>query len=157
MKVDDATRAEMLFETILELRYVGQEYSLPVPLPGTEADDEFKASFHSRYLERYGHSNPEAPIEMVAIRLTGIVEFDRGPGGSRAGGNGESVEVREEVVFDGQAVEVPVVSRNQLAGRLVGPAIVMESSTTTVVPPGWELRVGPQDHLVMERTGGSGS
>ena len=157
MKVDDATRAEMLFETILELRYVGQEYSLPVPLPGTEADDEFKASFHSRYLERYGHSNPEAPIEMVAIRLTGIVEFDRGPGGSRAGGNGESVEVREEVVFDGQAVEVPVVSRNQLAGRLVGPAIVMESSTTTVVPPGWELRVGAQGHLVMERTGGSGA
>ena len=157
MKVDDATRAEMRFETVVELRYVGQEYSLPVPLPGTAANDEFKAGFHSRYEERYGHCNPEAPIEMVAIRLTGILEFERGPGGSRAGGNGESVEVREEVVFDGRAVEVPVVTRNQLAGRLVGPAIVMEPSTTTVVPPGWELRVGAQDHLIMERTGGSGS
>ena len=156
MKVDDETRAQMRFETVIELRYVGQEYSLPVPLPGTAADDEFKASFHSRYEERYGHCNPEAPIEMVAIRLTGILEFERGPGGSRAGGNGEAVEVREEVIFDGRAIEVPVVTRNQLAGRLVGPAIVMEPSTTTVVPPGWELWVGPQDHLVMERTG-SGS
>ena len=156
MKVDDETRAQMRFETVIELRYVGQEYSLPVPLPGTAAEDEFKASFHSRYEERYGHCNPEAPIEMVAIRLTGILEFERGPGGSRAGGNGEAVEVREEVIFDGRAIEVPVVTRNQLAGRLVGPAIVMEPSTTTLVPPGWELWVGPQDHLVMERTG-SGS
>ena len=65
MKVDDETRAQMRFETVIELRYVGQEYSLPVPLPGTAAEDEFKASFHSRYEERYGHCNPEAPIEMV--------------------------------------------------------------------------------------------
>ena len=157
MKVDEATRAGMRFETVVELRYVGQEYSLPVPLPGTAADDEFKASFHSRYEERYGHCNPEAPIEMVAIRLTGIVEFERSPGVGVRGGNGEQVNVSEEVVFDGQAVPVPVVTRNRLAGRLVGPAIVMESSTTTVVPPGWELSVGTQGHLVMERTGGSGS
>ena len=42
MRVDDATRAGMRFETNIELRYVGQEYSLPVPLPGTAADDEFR-------------------------------------------------------------------------------------------------------------------
>ena len=156
MKVDDATRADMRFETNIELRYVGQEYSLPVPLPGTAADDEFRASFHSRYEERYGHSNPEAPIEMVAIRLTGILEFAQGPGGGGESGTGEAVDVREEVVFGGRALEVPVVARDHLAGRLVGPAIVMESSTTTVVPPGWELWVGSKDHLVMERTGERG-
>ncbi len=156
MKVDDATRADMRFETNIELRYVGQEYSLPVPLPGTAADDEFRASFHSRYEERYGHSNPEAPIEMVAIRLTGILEFAQGPGGGGESGTGEAVDVREEVVFGGRALEVPVVARDHLAGRLVGPAIVVESSTTTVVPPGWELWVGSKDHLVMERTGERG-
>ena len=156
MKVDDATRADMRFETNIELRYVGQEYSLPVPLPGTAADDEFRASFHSRYEERYGHSNPEAPIEMVAIRLTGILEFAQGPGGGGESGTGEAVDVREEVIFGGRALEVPVVARDHLAGRLAGPAIVMESSTTTVVPPGWELWVGSKDHLVMERTGERG-
>ena len=157
MKVDDATRAEMRFEAIIELRYVGQEYTLRVPLQGTVADADFKASFHSRYEERYGHCNPEAPIEMVAIRLTGILEFEGGSGGSRSTGNGVSLEVREEVVFDGQVVEIPVVTRNQLAGSLAGPAIVIEPSTTTVVPPGWALRVGAERHLVMERTEGSGS
>ena len=157
MKVDDATRAEMRFEAIVELRYVGQEYTLRVPLLGTVADDEFKASFHSRYEERYGHCNPEAPIEMVAIRLTGILEFEGGPGGSRSTGDGVSLEVLEEVVFDGRAIEVPVVTRSQLTGRLAGPAIVLEPSTTTVVPPGWVLWVGAEGHLVMERSRGSGS
>ena len=94
---------------------------------------------------------------MVAIRLTGILEFAGGPGGARVGGNGGAAEVYEEVVFGGQAMEIPIVTRDRLAGRLVGPAIVMESSTTTVVPPGWEFYVGPEDHLVMERTGRSGS
>ncbi|MDE0139069.1 MAG: hydantoinase/oxoprolinase family protein [bacterium] len=153
MEVDDEQRAGMRFETHIELRYVGQEYSLPIPLVGAEADEEFKASFHARYEERYGHANPEAPIEMVAIRLTGIREFERGPSGN---GNGQAAGVdgtSEQVIFSGRSTDVPIVDRGNLSGQLVGPAIVMEPSTTTVVPPGWELRVGSQGHLIMERGG----
>ncbi len=153
MEVDEDQRAGMRFETHVELRYVGQEYSLPIPLMDTVADAGFKASFHARYEERYGHCNPEAPIEMVAIRLTGIREFERGPTGEGNGQSGGAGESREQVIFDGRSVEVPIVDRADLSGRLVGPAIVMESSTTTVVPPGWELRVGSQGHLIMERGG----
>ncbi|MXZ06218.1 MAG: hydantoinase/oxoprolinase family protein [Acidimicrobiia bacterium] len=152
MEVDEAGRADMRFETHIELRYVGQEYSLPIVLPGTMADEDFKAAFHDRYNQRYGHSNPEAPIEMVAIRLTGILEFRRdfsGEGTVSGGGDGEATE---PVIFDGRSIEVPIVDRNSLAGRrLVGPAIVVEPSTTTVVPPGWELYEGAQGHLIMEQ------
>ena len=90
---------------------------------------------------------------MVAIRLTGIREFERGPSGDgngQAGGTGES---REQAIFGGQSMEIPIVDRGSLTGRLVGPAIVVEPSTTTVVPPGWELRVASQGHLIMERGG----
>jgi N-methylhydantoinase A len=153
MEVDEDQRAGMRFETHVELRYVGQEYSLPIPLVDTVADAAFRASFHARYEERYGHCNPEAPIEMVAIRLTGIREFERGPTGQGNGQSGGVEEGREQVIFNGQSVEVPIVDRADLSGRLAGPAIVMESSTTTVVPPGWELRVGSQGHLIMERGG----
>ncbi len=153
MEVDDEQRAGMRFETHIELRYVGQEYSLPIPLPGAEADEEFMASFHARYEERYGHCNPEAPIEMVAIRLTGIREFERGPVGEGNGQAGGADGASEQVIFDGRSLDVPIVDRGNLSGRLVGPAIVMEPSTTTVVPPGWELSVGSQGHLIMERGG----
>jgi N-methylhydantoinase A len=153
MEVDEEQRAGMRFETHVELRYVGQEYSLPIPLADTAADEEFQASFHARYEERYGHANPEAPIEMVAIRLTGIREFERGPSGDGNGQTGGAGRTSEQVIFNGRSVEVPIVDRGDLSGRVVGPAIVMESSTTTVVPPGWELRAGSQGHLIMERGG----
>ena len=151
MEVDDEQRAGMRFETHVELRYVGQEYSLPIRLAAAAADEEFKASFHARYEERYGHANPEAPIEMVAIRLTGIREFERGPSGDGDEQTGGAGRTSEQVIFNGRSMDVPIVDRADLSGRLVGPAIVMEPSTTTVVPPGWELRVGSQGHLIMER------
>ena len=151
MEVDDGQRAGMRFETHVELRYVGQEYSLPIRLAAAAADEEFKASFHARYEERYGHANPEAPIEMVAIRLTGIREFERGPSGDGDEQTGGAGRTSEQVIFNGRSMDVPIVDRGDLSGRLVGPAIVMEPSTTTVVPPGWELRVGSQGHLIMER------
>ena len=151
MEVDDEQRAGMRFETHIELRYVGQEYSLPIPLAGAAADEEFKASFHARYEERYGHANPEAPIEMVAIRLTGIREFERGPSGNGNGQVGGADGTSEQAIFDGRSLDVPIVDRGNLSGRVVGPAIVIEPSTTTVVPPGWELSVGSQGHLIMER------
>lgn len=157
MKVDGAARAGMRFEVNVELRYVGQEYSLPVPLPGKAADAEFRADFHGRYEQRYGHSNPEAPVEMVAIRLTGILEFARGPGRGPAGGTDRSAASYEEVYFDGRAAETAVIARDQAAGRLAGPAVVVEASTTTVVPPGWELSADPSGHLIMERTERAGA
>ncbi|MYC86170.1 MAG: hydantoinase/oxoprolinase family protein [Acidimicrobiia bacterium] len=153
MEVDEEQRAGMGFETHIELRYVGQEYSLPIPLAATAADEEFKASFHARYEERYGHANPEAPIEMVAIRLTGIREFERGPSGDGNVETGGADSTIEEVIFNGRSMDISIVDRGNLSGRLAGPAIVMEPSTTTVVPPGWELRVASQGHLIMERGG----
>ena len=159
MKAPPAARAGMRFEANVELRYVGQEYSLPVPLPGAAADAEFKADFHRRYEQRYGHSNPQAPVEMVAIRLTGILEFPRsaGRGAAAGGGGGGAAPAYEEVVFGGRALPTAVTGREQITGRLAGPAVVVEPSTTTVVPPGWELSADPSGHLIMERTEGGGT
>ena len=159
MKAPPAARAGMRFEVNVELRYVGQEYSLPVPLPGAAADAEFKADFHRRYEQRYGHSNPQAPVEMVAIRLTGIQEFPRAAARGRpaGGGGGGAAAACEEVVFGGRALPTAVMGREQITGRLAGPAVVVEPSTTTVVPPGWELSADPSGHLIMERTEGAGT
>lgn len=159
MKAPPAARAGMRFEVNVELRYVGQEYSLPVPLPGAAADAEFKADFHRRYEQRYGHSNPQAPVEMVAIRLTGILEFPRAAarGLPAGGGGGGAAAACEEVVFGGRALPTAVMGREQITGRLAGPAVVVEPSTTTVVPPGWELSADPSGHLIMERTEGAGT
>jgi 5-oxoprolinase (ATP-hydrolysing) len=37
--------------------------------------------------------------------------------------------------------------------ELDGPAIVLESGCTTLVPPGWRAAASDRGHLVMERVG----
>lgn len=152
MQADEEAQRRMRFEVNVELRYVGQEYSLPVPLPGMAADDALRAAFHDRYRRRYGHSNPQAPIELVAIRLTAVMEFDRGEEGERAGEAPEEDVARERVIFAGRAMDTPVVPRSLVGESLPGPAIVAESSTTTVIPPGWRAS-DRGSHMILEKTG----
>lgn len=152
MQADEEAQRRMRFEVNVELRYVGQEYSLPVPLPGMAADDALRAAFHDRYRRRYGHSNPQAPIELVAIRLTAVMEFDRGAEGERAGADPEEDVARERVIFAGRAMDTPVVPRSLVGESLPGPAIVAESSTTTVIPPGWRAS-DRGSHMILEKTG----
>lgn len=152
MQADEEAQRRMRFEVNVELRYVGQEYSLPVPLPGWAADDALRAAFHDRYRQRYGHSNPQAPIELVAIRLTAVMEFDRGAEGERAGADPEENVARERVIFAGRAMDTPVVPRSLVGESLPGPAIVAESSTTTVIPPGWRAS-DRGSHMILEKTG----
>jgi N-methylhydantoinase A len=58
------------------------------------------------------------------------------------------------VFFDGAWHETPVLLREQLAPGMhgVGPAIVEQPDTTTVVPPGFRARVDQFDNLIMEMT-----
>lgn len=153
MRADAAARERMRFQVNVELRYTGQEYSLPVPLPGAAADRALRASFHRLYNRRYGHSNPEAPIELVAIRLTCVLEWERTEENGAFGGDGGEEPGRERVIFGGRAVEVPVVPRRLVGPELEGPAIITETSSTTVVPPGWRVSAAPAGHLVLERDG----
>ena len=46
-----------------------------------------------------------------------------------------------------------MVSRDELAQELSGPAIVDEQTATTIVPPGWTLRVGALGTLLLTNVG----
>jgi N-methylhydantoinase A len=52
------------------------------------------------------------------------------------------------------AVDTPVYRRTDLgrAQRLVGPAIVEERETTTVIRPGWVVEVADDGSLIAERS-----
>jgi len=154
MGSDDLTR--LCFETSVELRYVGQEYSLLIPLEGDDADEVLADAFHGAYLTRYGHANRAAPIEFVAVRIAGIVDFPAREAQSERLDGASSTEPlgTQRVVFDGVAVETPVFAREAIQDETVGPAIVVEQSTTTVVPPGWSIARIAGGSLLMTRTQG---
>jgi len=109
----------------------------------------------------YLHSAPEEPKELVSLRLTAIGIIDK-PELSKIGnaGNeqpGDAFVGRRQVCFDaGQnCLDCSIYARDRLlAGhRIIGPAIIEELTSTTVVPPGWQGVVDTYGHLVLSRNG----
>ena len=60
----------------LDLRYVGQEFTLAVPVSvdAIESGDRqgIRTAFDALYEHRYAHQSPDEPVEMVNIRLAAI-------------------------------------------------------------------------------------
>jgi N-methylhydantoinase A len=141
----------------LDLRYVGQEFTLSVPvtLKQLQAGDRkgVRKAFDQLYEHRYAHHSPEEPVEMVNMRL-GIV-------GKRAKlkfprlGKGRAAQpaLHRNVYFgDGKKpVRCPLYQRASLkAGmRIVGPALIQEHGTTTVMYKHDECTVMPSGELII--------
>jgi N-methylhydantoinase A len=139
-------------EAAADLRYVGQEYSLTLPLP---PDGEPVAErFHDAYRARYGHASPGEPVEFVAVRLAGFCDFDRprtAPPPADAGGAPVGTA---QVRFAGEQVPTPLYDRGRLPDAVEGPVIVLEETATTLIPPGWRCRRATGGHLLLTRDGG---
>src|SRR5262249_28812766 len=81
------------YEAAADLRYVGQEYTLTLPLSGAEVDKiddhagALRDRFHTAYHERYGHASETEPVEFVAIRVAAIAPLDRPVNGGSSNGH----------------------------------------------------------------------
>ena len=144
----------------VDIRYAAQEYTLTVPLTGADEpnDPHFLAEVAQRFADlhktRYGHANLGAPIEFVALRTAAFGDLGR-PEPQKfepATGDGFPHQVRT-VVFDGAARDTIVAHRDDLfvGHTFDGPAVVVEDTATTVVPPGYAVRVDEIGSLVIRR------
>ncbi|WP_214325050.1 hydantoinase/oxoprolinase family protein [Nonomuraea sediminis] len=145
-------------EHAVDMRYEGQDYTLTIPLrdAGEPAEPEFLAGIAARYAEahtgRYGHATPEAPVEFVMLRSTGFGSFPRTAAARVAETDGVAPAVRD-VIFDGEVHRTPVLRRDGLEGELAGPAIMVEETATTVIPPGCLASVDDNGFLIVKVDG----
>jgi N-methylhydantoinase A len=115
-----------------------------------------KAEFDQAHQTYYEHSSPHTPAEIVTLRVS-VAGVTPKPRVSRlAEGSGTAdgaLKVHRKVYFDevGGFTECPTYDRSKLGAgdRLVGPAVVEEWASTTVVRPGQELLVGSFGELVI--------
>ena len=153
---DDIGPDNWRLERGIDLRSVGQEYSLTVPIRSAERMAAVIARFHAQHERVYGHSAPGEPVEAVAVRLVAWGRFPRptlaqAPGLAPAPGH-----PRTRRTWFGEAggfVKTAVIQRQHLAGdvRIEGPAVIEQLDTTILVPPGYQARVAALDSLVIER------
>ena len=156
---EGAKEKNVIMRRFLDMRYRGQEYTLPVPLTENLSRLGELASIRSRfnalYQEHYGHSAPEEPVVIVNLRLTAIgaaanrlslrasfQKDDKGKKGLR------------QVTFDGAQGPVlcPIFLRSGLSAgeRLQGPAVVEEIGSTILIYPGDVASVNEFGHLIID-------
>ncbi len=145
-------------EYAVDIRYAAQEYTLTVPLldASEPARDDFveiiAKRFGQQHESRYGHANLGAPIEFVTLRTTAFGDLGRGAAEQVEAATETAFPHRlREVVFDGQSRSTPLIRRADLAAghAFEGPAIIVEGTATTVVPPGFSVSVDPIGSLVI--------
>jgi N-methylhydantoinase A len=145
----------------LDLRYVGQEFTLSVRVAEREIKSQnrraIRAAFDRLYDQRYAHHSPEEPVEIVNIRLAVIgkratLKFARLAARSRV------KPFRKMQVHLGdpaRPVSCPVYRREELGAgaRIAGPALVREHGTTTVLFKGDVCTVARTGELLISVRG----
>jgi N-methylhydantoinase A len=149
---------DLVVQRVLELRYLGQNYELEVPI----AFDEFTpancarlwADFHAKHDARFGFAIPNEVIEMTTIKCTVFATTEK-PRFPSLGERPPPVPARRKVAFGEDLIDTPVYDRATLGAgfALTGPALVEEAASVTVIGPAQQLTVSPTGHLVIGAAG----
>ncbi len=145
--------SQIVLEARVHLRYAGTDTALAVAHASEAA---MRAEFEELYRQRYAFLMPKRGlvIESASVEARAGLGLAAGeaPPAPRRDGPATSV-ARVRVYSRGQWHDTPLYERGALApgDTLAGPAIIAETNSTTVVEPGWEARITPLDHMVLER------
>jgi N-methylhydantoinase A len=151
-------------ERWLDLRYVGQNFELLVPVPDETWRDGDCAALHRRFFatheQVYGFAAEDEPVQVVNVRAVarGLADPPKlarlprgGPDPSAAQVTRRGVHVSDEQGF----VACAVYDRARLlAGhRISGPAVIEQFDATTFLLPGQEAIVDDLGFLVIREQG----
>ena len=149
--------AQQTIQLSLDIRYVGQEFYLNVPVTydeiGRENRDGIRRHFDALHLRHYGQSAENRPVEIVNIRANAIgarakMEF-RPPS---VGGKEKPPHKRNVYLSDARRpTSCTVYDRNSLAAgtKIKGPAIIEESATTVLLQEGDEAVICPTGEILI--------
>jgi N-methylhydantoinase A len=167
-ELDAAGRARMSEEGVpapevrvayaADMRYVGQAYELEVsiPAPVTAAGvPGIVAAFHVVHERVYGYARTQQPVEFVNFRAVHTFPLPRPvvTPAARASGTLDDARIGERRAYFDGFVPTAIYERARLplGARLTGPAIVEQTDTTTVIPPGVTALVDEAGNLRLRR------
>jgi N-methylhydantoinase A len=131
----------------LDLRYEGQSSSLQIAWQGLIDTEE---AFHRQHESLYGH-RLEIPVEVVNLRV-GLEGKQPPPKLPRIETTADATAITH-VKLMGEDRAVPVYDRLQLRpGQvLMGPALITEKVSTTMIIAGWSGEVDAYGNLMLRR------
>ncbi len=151
----------VIFERFLDMRYVGQEYTVKVPVAAgpltAEMLGRLRREFDHLHDQAYGHASAAEPTEIINTRLTALGTLrppDLPP--IEEGRSDPAPEAHlgtTETCFDPTDGYLPtqLYDRDRLLAdnRLTGPALILEHGATTVLNPRFAALVDRYGNLII--------
>lgn len=152
--------ATLRFQSSVDMRFRGQASEIRIAYPGVEASTPapdlittLTAAFETEHEQLYGHrSDPDNPVEIVAVRLVGraVNEAIQQIGEAaplRPALARTQAQTASRLAYFGPTtglIDTPVLARRALTQPVRGPLLIDEYDSTIVVPPGWLARLDEQ-------------
>ncbi len=150
LAAEGVARGAAVMERSLDMRYEGQSFEIMTPCSG-----DFVESFHALHERMYGYRNPGKPLVIVNLRLRGRGVPDK-PGFPKARKLFPKVPAaalagEREVVFESKPRATKIIERDKLlpGNRFRGPAVLVEYSSTLLVPPFAKAEVDAYGNLLL--------
>jgi N-methylhydantoinase A len=136
----------------MDLRYVGQNYEIEVPVEDADDGVTIRRRFDEIHHRLYEYTTDES-IEGVNLRVAAIVATNAVPPAGEGTGTAAPGPTRERRAYHGgRWLATPVYARDALPpGREIGgPAMVEDAWSTILVPPGLRFHGDAEGHLWIE-------
>jgi len=158
-KAEEEVKAELgggpgrttVSQVFVSMKYIGQSHELLISATALDLS-ELSSRFDDVHKRRFGHFDPEGPIEIATIRIRVSAPSHRPIRTSTlhdASPSGEPAAVWT----GGRWAEGQVCSRSELSvdTTLEGPVVIYQMDATTLIPAGWRGQVAEDGALVIER------
>jgi 5-oxoprolinase (ATP-hydrolysing) len=140
----DMTRCQTMVQAFIYME--GSDYSLPVAYANANSMSE---AFNKKHLARYGFTDPNRKLILSRMSVQVVVAETEGqdlkmPAASQkarscnvSDADGANANVR---IFHEEWQPCPLVAREEVSevDSLIGPAIIVEDNTTTILDRGWK-------------------
>jgi N-methylhydantoinase A len=151
----EASRIRLVREA--DVRYAGQSMEVRVTAPGGTVDASFLegliAAFNAAHLRTFGYDYAgRQKIELVNLCVSGFGLIERPQMPKLAERSGDATPKSSRMVYFGaQFQDTPVYDRDSLpsGGHIIGPAVIEEFGSTSVVFPDQVVEVDPHGILVI--------
>ena len=147
LKEEGVIEQDIIAEYSLDCRYVGQSYFLNVKWENIELAIK---NFQQLHEKRYGHQL-DLNVELVNIRLAlkSQAEEIQLPFINK----NNIVKVESYIKIDGVEKKVPVFERDNLSSgeKIIGPALITETVSTTYLAEGWKCEVDTSGCLMLKK------
>ncbi|MDC1172778.1 hypothetical protein OAU04_07430, partial [Alphaproteobacteria bacterium] len=141
----------------IDARYLGQSFEVQVePITALKklTPFEFATIFHNEHKVQYGYDIPDQLIEIVTCRATAIEQTNK-PSTRKQSTRKKQIKTKHRLLYCDSSLgwqEAIVCSREQLLVNksFQGPAIIEEMSSTTFVPPNYNVSIDANSNIIMK-------